>query len=64
MLQQTCTLTERAVTLDGENAEYVTELGFELLIRGKVREAMKCYRNAMKLDETSVAALTGKCHDD
>ncbi|XP_064595299.1 tetratricopeptide repeat protein 21B-like isoform X2 [Liolophura sinensis] len=59
VLQQTCTLTERAVTLDNDNAEYVTELGFELLVRGKVREAMKCYRNAMKLDETSVAALTG-----
>ena len=28
-------------------------------ISGKHREAMRCYRNAMKLDETSVAALTG-----
>lgn len=25
----------------------------------QVKEAMKCYRNAMQLDETSVAALTG-----
>lgn len=26
----------------------------------KIRDAMKAYRKAMKLDETSVPALTGK----
>lgn len=53
-------MQERAVTIDNTNADYVTELGFELLLQGRVRDAMKCYRNAMKLDETSVAALTGQ----
>ncbi len=47
------------MTSDQGNAEVMTELGFELLMQGKVRDAIKCYRNAMKLDETSVAALTG-----
>ena len=60
MLQQTYFLAERAVSLDGTKADYVTELGYELLLQGKVRDAMKCYRNAMKLDETSVGALTGR----
>ena len=27
----------------------------------KIRDAMKAYRTAMKLDETSVPALTGTC---
>ena len=47
------------MSLDSSNSEYVTELGYELLLQGKNKDAIKCYRNAMKLDETSVSALTG-----
>ena len=46
--------------MEGTSADYVTELGYELLLMGKIKDAMKCYRNAMKLDETSVKALTGE----
>ena len=53
-------MAERAVSLDTNNAEYLTELGYELLLQGKSKDAMKCYQNAMKLDESSVQALTGK----
>ena len=60
VLQQTYYMAERAMSLDSSNAEYVNELGYELLLQGKNRDAMKCYQNAMKLDESSVAALTGK----
>ena len=60
VLQQTYTLMERAVSLDNNNSEYITELGFQLLLQGKVKDALRCYKNAMKLDETSVSALTGK----
>ncbi|KAK6182507.1 hypothetical protein SNE40_010181 [Patella caerulea] len=59
ILQQTYTLTERAVSIDSNNADYVNELGYQLLLQGKVKDAMRCYRNAMKLDETSVPSLTG-----
>ena len=59
VLQQTHTLTERAVSTENNNADFVNELGAQLLMAGKTREAMKCFRNAMKLDETSVQALTG-----
>ncbi|CAG5135745.1 unnamed protein product, partial [Candidula unifasciata] len=59
VLQQTQVLIESAVSLDHNNADFVNEMGFQLLQQGKVKEAMKCYRNAMQLDETSVSALTG-----
>ena len=59
VLQQTYYMQERAVSLENTTSDYVTELGYELLMQGRVKDAMKCYRNAMKLDETSVAALTG-----
>ena len=52
-------MTERAVSIESNNADFVNELGSQLLIAGKTREAMKCFHNAMKLDETSVQALTG-----
>ena len=52
-------MAERAVSLEGGNADYITELGYELMMQGRVKDAMKCYRNAMKQDETSVTALTG-----
>ena len=61
VLQQTYTLMERAVSLDNDNSDYITELGFQLLLQGKIKDAMRCYKNAMKLDETSVSALTGGC---
>ena len=53
-------MVERAVSLEPNNAEYKTELGYQLLLKNKAKEAMKYYRSAMKLDETSVAALTGE----
>ncbi|CAH1774388.1 unnamed protein product [Owenia fusiformis] len=59
VLQQTFFMCERAVGLDNSNADFVTEMGYEYFIQGKIRDATKCYRNAMKLDETSVQALTG-----
>ncbi|WAR05764.1 TT21B-like protein [Mya arenaria] len=59
VLQQTYTLMERAVSLSSQNSEYITELGFQLLLQGKMKDAMRCYKNAMKIDETSVSALTG-----
>ncbi|XP_078334495.1 tetratricopeptide repeat protein 21B-like isoform X4 [Crassostrea virginica] len=59
VLQQTYTLVERSVQQEPENTEYINELGFQLLLQGKVKDAMKCYRNAMKINDTSVQSLTG-----
>lgn len=52
-------MQERALSLDSSNAEYATELGHELVLQGRYKDALKCYRSAMKLDESSVVALTG-----
>ena len=60
VLQQTYYMSERAMTSDQSTGEYMTELGYQLILQGKTRDAMKCYRNAMKIDETSVSALTGQ----
>lgn len=62
VLQQTLTLVERAQSLTPQTAEYMTEKAYELLLLQQVKEAMKTYRAAMKLDETSVVALTGVIH--
>lgn len=43
-----------------DNAEFATELGYQMILQGKVKEAQKWYKTAMTLDETSVSALTGK----
>lgn len=59
MLQHTYTLVERAVQLENINAEYMTELGFQCMLQGRNKDALKCYRNAMRLDETSIQALIG-----
>ncbi|XP_061308433.1 tetratricopeptide repeat protein 21B isoform X2 [Pezoporus flaviventris] len=59
ILQHTQTLVERAFDLAPDNAEFATELGYQMILQGKVKEALKWYKTAMRLDETSVPALTG-----
>ncbi|KAM4698341.1 tetratricopeptide repeat protein 21B isoform 1-T1 [Rhinophrynus dorsalis] len=59
ILQQTQTLVERAVNLASHDAEIATELGYQFILQGKVKEALKWYKTAMTLDESSVSALTG-----
>uniref|UniRef100_A0A8C0BSC9 Tetratricopeptide repeat domain 21B n=1 Tax=Buteo japonicus TaxID=224669 RepID=A0A8C0BSC9_9AVES len=45
--------------LASDNAEFATELGYQMILQGKEKEALKWYKTAMTLDETSVSALTG-----
>ncbi|MEE6489492.1 hypothetical protein FKM82_015590 [Ascaphus truei] len=59
ILQQTQVLVERAFSLASHDAEIATELGYQHILQGKVKEALKWYQTAMTLDETSVYALTG-----
>ncbi|XP_071507875.1 tetratricopeptide repeat protein 21B-like [Diadema antillarum] len=59
ILLQTMTMVERAISLDGNNADFYNESGYQQMMQGKNRDAVKAYRTAMKLDETSVVALTG-----
>ncbi|XP_064019914.1 tetratricopeptide repeat protein 21B isoform X2 [Pogoniulus pusillus] len=59
ILRHTQTLVERAADLAPDNSEIATELGYQMILQGKVKEALMCYKNAMTLDETSISALTG-----
>ncbi|KFZ59503.1 Tetratricopeptide repeat protein 21B, partial [Antrostomus carolinensis] len=59
ILQHTQKLVERASDLASDNAEFATELGYQMILQGKVKEALKWYKTALTLDETSVSALTG-----
>nr|XP_019582896.1 PREDICTED: tetratricopeptide repeat protein 21B isoform X1 [Rhinolophus sinicus] len=59
ILQKIQTLLERAFSLTPQQSEYATELGYQMILQGKVKEALKWYKTAMTLDETSVSALIG-----
>lgn len=59
VLQQTRTLLERALALSPNSPDYIVELGYHYVLSGDPKQAMKTYRQAMVLDETSVKALTG-----
>ncbi|XP_007494364.1 tetratricopeptide repeat protein 21B isoform X1 [Monodelphis domestica] len=59
ILQKTQMLVERAFGLTPQDAEFATELGYQMILKGKVKEALKWYKTAMTLDETSVPALIG-----
>ena len=51
---------EKAILLDQNNVEYLNELGSQKLSQEKVKEAIKCYSNALRKEETNVTALLGR----
>lgn len=42
-----------------QQSEFATELGYQMILQGKTKEALKWYKTAMTLDETSICALVG-----
>uniref|UniRef100_A0ABI7YG35 Tetratricopeptide repeat domain 21B n=1 Tax=Felis catus TaxID=9685 RepID=A0ABI7YG35_FELCA len=59
ILRKIQTLLQRALALNPEQSEFATELGYQMILQGDMKEALKWYNTAMKLDETSVPALIG-----
>ncbi|XP_048474316.1 tetratricopeptide repeat protein 21B-like [Rhincodon typus] len=59
ILDQTYSLVERSLYMAPTDAEIATELGFQLFLQDKLRDAVKQYTDAMKLSETNMPALTG-----
>lgn len=57
-MEQTVKMVERAFSLASEDSDFATELGYQMLLLGRTKEAAKWYNTAMTLDETSLA-LTG-----
>lgn len=52
-------MVDRAFALAPGDSDLATELGYQMVLQGRTKEALKWYKIAMTLDETSVAALTG-----
>lgn len=52
-------MVERALSVASGDSDLATELGYQMVLQGRIKEAMKWYKTAMTLDETSVSALTG-----
>ncbi|KAL0963799.1 hypothetical protein UPYG_G00313730 [Umbra pygmaea] len=59
VIQQTQIMVDRAFSQAQGDSELATELGYQLVLLGRIKEALKWYKTAMTLDETSVSALTG-----
>ncbi|XP_064419793.1 tetratricopeptide repeat protein 21B [Latimeria chalumnae] len=59
ILKQTQALADRAFSMSSHDAQLATELGYQVILQGKTKEAVKWYKTAMTLDETSICALTG-----
>uniref|UniRef100_A0A6Q2X1F0 Tetratricopeptide repeat domain 21B n=1 Tax=Esox lucius TaxID=8010 RepID=A0A6Q2X1F0_ESOLU len=52
-------MVDRAFSQAQGDSDLATELGYQLVLLGRIKEALKWYKTAMTLDETSVSALTG-----
>ncbi len=54
---------EKAIQLDRMNVTYMTELASQKISQEKIKEALKCYSSAMKMDEANIVAALGilKC---
>ncbi|KAI4553985.1 hypothetical protein MJT46_016165 [Ovis ammon polii x Ovis aries] len=59
ILQLVCSFIERTFMATSSDARMATELGYLFILQDQVKEASLWYSQAMKLDESSVAALTG-----
>uniref|UniRef100_A0A671SK95 Tetratricopeptide repeat protein 21B-like n=1 Tax=Sinocyclocheilus anshuiensis TaxID=1608454 RepID=A0A671SK95_9TELE len=59
VLQHTHRMVERAFAQASSDSELATEMGYQLVLLGRVKEAMKWYKTAMTLDESSISALIG-----
>uniref|UniRef100_A0A8C9YUL6 Tetratricopeptide repeat domain 21B n=1 Tax=Sander lucioperca TaxID=283035 RepID=A0A8C9YUL6_SANLU len=59
LIEQTFRMVERAFSVAAGDSDLATELGYQMVLQGRIKEAMKWYKTAMTLDETSVSALIG-----
>jgi len=60
ILQKVQSFLEKAFSLTPQQAEIATELGYQMILQGKVKEAWKWYRTAMTLNESNISAVTGE----
>lgn len=59
ILNCTILFAEKASQLSPANTEYITELGYQSIMLNRHKEAVKYFRSAIKLDDSSLEALCG-----
>ncbi|KAL7035416.1 hypothetical protein ACKWTF_008359 [Chironomus riparius] len=59
ILAETYRFAEKSNILAPTNSNYLTELGFECILLKQVKNAVKFFRNATKIDDNSIQALCG-----
>lgn len=59
VLAESFKFAEKAVHLDSSNTEYLSELGYQCLMQGKIKDATRYYKTAAKANDSSIDALIG-----
>lgn len=59
ILAETYRFAEKSNTLSPTNSNYLTELGFQSVLLKQLKNAVKFFRNATKIDDNSIQALCG-----
>ena len=59
ILEVTTMFAEKAASIDSTSSAAMAEVGYQNLLRGRIKEAQRYYKSATKLDESSIQALSG-----
>lgn len=60
MIEKTFRMVERAYSVSSGDPDLATELGYQMVLQGRIREALKWYNTAVaNKEKTSVSALIG-----
>ena len=59
ILEVSSMFAEKAASIDSTSSVNMAEVGYQNLLKGKVKEAQRYYKSATKLDESSILALSG-----
>ena len=59
ILEVSSMFAEKAASIDSTSSVNMAEVGYQNLLKGKVKEAQRYYKTATKLDESSILALSG-----
>lgn len=59
IIECTFLFVEKASQMSPAIADYITEMGYHLILLGRYKEAAKYFRSATKLDDSSIQALCG-----
>ena len=59
ILEVSSMFAEKAASIDSTSSVNMAEVGYQNLLKGRVKEAQRYYKSATKLDESSILALSG-----